>query len=282
MDRSLIYETPMLKALTQLASLAAWLWLTLVPAPASAAATESHSIAIDGRPRSYRLHIPSGLSDTAPAPIVLVFHGGGSNGRGMERFTGFSRLADREAFIVVYPDAVDGKRVFATGISNGGIFSHYLAANLADRIAAIAPVAGGLADPFYRSFAPSRPVSVFILQGAADPLMPFDGGAVAFRRGQIIATDETVRLWRQLDRTRALPATGVLPDIDPGDGCRVRWSSWGGGRLNTEVLLYVQEGAGHTWPGGSQYLPKSVIGGVCRDFDATLAIWDFFKAHPRP
>ena len=321
MDRSLIYETPMLKALTQLASLAAWLWLTLVPAPASAAATESHSIAIDGRPRSYRLHIPSGLSDTAPAPIVLVFHGGGSNGRAMERFTGFSRLADREAFIVVYPDAVDGnwvdgreglrtkahregvddiafiaalldelarrhpvdaKRVFATGISNGGIFSHYLAANLADRIAAIAPVAGGLADPFYRSFAPSRPVSVFILQGAADPLMPFDGGAVAFRRGQIIATDETVRLWRQLDRTRALPATGVLPDIDPGDGCRVRWSSWGGGRLNTEVLLYVQEGAGHTWPGGSQYLPKSVIGGVCRDFDATQAIWDFFKAHPRP
>ena len=48
------------------------------------------------------------------------------------------------------------------------------------------------------------------------------------------------------------------------------------------MLLYVEAGAGHTWPGGSQYLPKGVIGGVCRDFDATQAIWDFFKTHPRP
>ncbi len=210
---------------------AGWLWLALFPALAAAAPTESDSIVVDGRTRSYRLHIPAGLAGTTPAPIVLVLHGGGGNGRGMERLTGFSRLADRERFIVVYPDAVDGnwvdgrvgmrteahrkgiddvafiaalldevarrrpidaKRVFATGISNGGIFSHYLAANLADRIVAIAPVAGGLADPFYRAFAPSQPVSVFILQGTADPLMPFDGGAVAWGgRGQIIAADET-------------------------------------------------------------------------------------------
>jgi polyhydroxybutyrate depolymerase len=62
----------------------------------------------------------------------------------------------------------------------------------------------------------------------------------------------------------------------------VRWSSWRNGRLGTEVLLYVEEGAGHTWPGGPQYLPKAIIGRVCRDFDATQAMWDFFKAHPRP
>ncbi len=311
----------MLGVLMRLASVAAWLWLTLVPAPAATVSTASGSIVVDGRTRSYRLHIPGGLADAEPAPVVLAFHGGGSNGRGMERLTGFSGLADREGFIVVYPDAVDGnwvdgreglrtaahregvddvtfiaalldelarrhpidaKRVFATGISNGGIFSHYLAAKLADRIAAIAPVAGGLADPFYRTFAPSQPVSVFILQGTADPLMPFDGGAVAWRRGQIIATDEAVRLWRQQDHTRTLPVTGVLSDTDAKDGCRVRWSSWCGGRLNSEVLLYVEEGAGHTWPGGLQYLPKAIIGGVCRDFDATEAIWDFFKTHPRP
>jgi polyhydroxybutyrate depolymerase len=159
---------------------------------------------------------------------------------------------DDIAFIAALLDAlarrhpIDAKRVFATGISNGGIFSHYLAANLADRIAAIAPVAGGFADPFYRRFAPSQPVSVFIVQGTADPLMPFDGGAVAFRRGQIIRTDETVRLWRQQDHTRAVPVTGDLPDTDAKDSCRVHWSSWRGGRLDTEVLLYVEEGAGHT------------------------------------
>jgi polyhydroxybutyrate depolymerase len=91
-----------------------------------------------------------------------------------------------------------------------------------------------------------------------------------------------VRLWREADQTRAVPVSGDLPDGDPKDGCRVRWSSWRGGRLDSEVLLYVEEGAGHTWPGGSQYLPKAVIGRVCRHFDGTQAIWDFFKTHPRP
>ena len=54
------------------------------------------------------------------------------------------------------------------------------------------------------------------------------------------------------------------------------------GRLDSEVLLYVEEGAGHTWPGGSQYLPKAIIGGVCRDFDASEAVWEYFKARRRP
>jgi polyhydroxybutyrate depolymerase len=312
-------NTFMLKLLARFAAIYAW--LVLVSVPAGATPTESGSIVVDGRTRTYRLHIPPGLGDTTPAAVVLAFNGGGSDGRGMERFTGFSRLADREGFTVVYPDAVDGnwvdgreglhtaahregvddiafiaalldelarrrpidpKRIFATGISNGGIFSHYVAARLADRIAAIAPMAGGLADPFYREFAPARPVSVFIIQGTDDPLMPFAGGGVAFRRGQIIPTGEAVRLWREADQTRAVPVSGDLPDGDPKDGCRVRWSSWRGGRLDSEVLLYVEEGAGHTWPGGSQYLPKAVIGRVCRHFDGTQAIWDFFKTHPRP
>ncbi len=301
---------------------AAWLGLTLLAALPAAARTESHRIVVDGRARSYLLHLPPNIAGGEPAALVLAFHGGGSNGRAMEWLTGFSRIADREGFIVVYPDAVadnwvdgrvgmrmkaqregiddvafvaalldelarrysiDAKRVFATGISNGAIFSHYLAAKLADRIAAIAPVVGGLADPFYREFAPSHAVSVFIIQGTADPLMPFDGGTVAWGgRGRIIATDESVRLWVARNGTRTTPVTGLLPQTDAKDGCRVRWSSWRGGRLNSEVLLYAEDGAGHTWPGGPQYLPKAIIGRVCRDFDATQAICDFFKAHPRP
>jgi len=89
---------------------AAWLCLALFPTLTATAATESDSLVVDGRTRSNRLHIPTGFADTAPAPVVLAFHGGGS-GRGMERFTGFSRLADREGFIVVYPDAVEGNWV---------------------------------------------------------------------------------------------------------------------------------------------------------------------------
>ena len=54
------------------------------------------------------------------------------------------------------------------------------------------------------------------------------------------------------------------------------------GRDGTEVVLVRLDGGGHTWPGAAQYLPARLIGRVCRDFDATRVIWEFFKAHPRP
>src|SRR5207248_1712283 len=117
----------------------------------------------------------------------LALHGAGMNGRMMRWFTGLDRKADREGFIVVYPDGtgsgsfltwnagalfrlagnraddiaflrellddlgkvvnVDPKRVFATGMSNGGMMCYRLAAEMSDRIAAIAPVAGTMAMP---------------------------------------------------------------------------------------------------------------------------------------
>jgi polyhydroxybutyrate depolymerase len=239
----------------------------------------------------------------------------------MERLTGFSQLADRVGFVVVYPDGVgwswndgralvgspaqgrgiddvgfvatlidtvtvelhlDPRRVFATGLSNGAVFSHYLAANLARRVAAIATVAGGLAAPFARQFAPAAPVSVLVIQGTADPLVPYAGGAVAGGRlGSELGVEATALRWEEADGIRAAAAAGDLPDTDPTDGCRVQWQRWSGGRKGTEVWLYRLEGGGHSWPGGPQYLPRSLIGRVCRDFDATFAIWDFFSRHGR-
>jgi poly(3-hydroxybutyrate) depolymerase len=152
---------------------------------AAAGGTVSRRLEVDGRTRTYLLHVPAALSRGRPAPVVLVFHGGGANAEGTEHMTGFSSLADREGFLVAYPEgvgrnwndgreipgstahreklddvgfvtalidtisrehAVDPLRVYATGMSNGGIFSHYLAARLSERIAAIAPVVGGMAE----------------------------------------------------------------------------------------------------------------------------------------
>jgi polyhydroxybutyrate depolymerase len=163
------------------------------------------------------------------------------------------------------------------------MFSHYLAAKLSDRIAAIAPVVGGMADPFYREFRPEKPVSVFIIQGMSDPLVPYMGGAVARgTRGRIIPTERAAALWVEKDGCDHKPSVGELPKTDPTGGFQVKWSRWSGGRDNTEVLLYAIEGGGHTWPGGSQFLPVFFVGRVCQDFDATEAIWEFFKSHPRP
>jgi polyhydroxybutyrate depolymerase len=72
-----------------------------------------------------------------------------------------------------------------------------------------------------------------------------------------------------------------LPDKDPNDGCRVKKLTHAKGKHGTEVVLYRIDGGGHTWPNGLQYLPKKIIGKVCRDINGTEVIWEFFKMHPK-
>jgi polyhydroxybutyrate depolymerase len=296
------------------------IFVSLLAAASALAQTERRTLEVDGRTRTYLLHVPSGLPRGRPAALVLVFHGGGGQGLGTERLTHFSRIADRENFIVAYPDGInrrwndgrngsafrareriddvafvsatieaiagerliDRKRVYATGISNGAIFSHFLAAHLSTKIAAIAPVVGGVAESLARDFHPAEPVSVLVVQGTLDPLVPYDGGAVARQQqGRIVSTNEAVRLWVASDHCAANPSRGELPDRDPTDGCRVRTATWSNGGGGSAVTLYTIEGGGHTWPGGPQYLPRWIIGAVCRDFDASEEIWSFFKQHPK-
>jgi polyhydroxybutyrate depolymerase len=295
--------------------------LSLLAVGQALAQTERRTLEFGGYSRTYLLHVPPALQTARPAPLVIVFHGGGGQGFGTERLTHFSRIADRENFVVAYPDgigrqwndgrtvrglpaqreqvddvafisamiesiagerAIDRKRIYATGISNGAIFSHFLAARLSTKIAAIAPVVGGMAENVARDFRPAEPVSVLIIQGTLDPLVPFDGGAVARRNhGRIIPTHDAIRLWVTCDHCAPNPRHGELPDRDPADGCRVRTAAWSSGRGGSDVTLYTIEGGGHTWPGGAQYLPRWIVGAVCRDFDASEEIWSFFKLHPK-
>ena len=279
--------------------------------------TVIRSVTHAGLQRTYRLRIPTSVPRSAP--LVLALHGGGSNARQMERSSGLNGLADQEGFIVAYPESgsrnwydgregdfdsahaerrddagflaavvaavgrehpVDRRRIYATGISNGAFMSHYFAATHAELVAAIAPVVGGIADPFHRSFAPSEPVSVLVVQGTEDPLVPYGSGDVVLGRGRVIPTEEALRLWRRANDCSAPPRTSLLPDRDRTDGCRVERTVWAGCRGGSEVVLLKMQGAGHTWPDGSQYLPRRVIGRVCRDFDASY-LWEFFQSHPK-
>lgn len=290
----------------------------LFSARAHAARAVVKKITAGGLERSYRLYVPDSVK--TPAPLVLVLHGGGGTARSMVRFSGFTPISDREGFILAYPESgsrnwydgregdfsgahrdrrddagfivamigaigtehpVDQGRVYATGVSNGAFLSNLLAATYAKRFAAIAPVVGGIADPFHKVFAPEEAVSVLVVQGTQDPLVPYEGGNVGLGRGKVIPTEEALRLWVKADGCSAAPRTDLLPDADPGDGCRVERSVWSGCRAGAEVVLLKMAGAGHTWPGGSQYLPRRMVGRVCRDFDSSL-IWEFFKSHPKP
>jgi polyhydroxybutyrate depolymerase len=287
-------------------------------------ATVAKVIKVGDLNRTYYLHVPQDLPKHKAAPLVLMFHGGGGTPAFAERESKFSELADREHFVVVYPEGmgkswndgrddktvaaqrdntddlgfvaaliddvakeykIDAKRVYATGISNGAIFSHFLAANLSSRIAAIAPVAGGIAARWSERFNPDKPLSVLILQGVDDPLVPFEGGDIKLtrriKRAGIIATEEAVKKWVQHNGAQRQAVIEKLADKDPRDGCRVKKLTYPQGKDGTEVMLYRLEGAGHTWPGGLQYLPKMIIGKVCRDINGTEVIWQFFKTHGR-
>ena len=88
-------------------------------------------------------------------------------------------------------------------------------------------------------------------------------------------------VWKKANGISAPQAAEDVPDRDPKDRTRTRRASYRGGKEGSLVEKWVVEGGGHTWPGGSQYLPKFLIGAPSRDFDATEEILRFFEAHGR-
>jgi polyhydroxybutyrate depolymerase len=285
---------------------------------AAHAGSISRHIDVHGQARTYSLYVPASASESAPAALVIALHGGLGQGRSMATLSGFSQLADREGFLVAYPDglrrhwrdgrtmpdgmvdvvaddvafisaliddaatlhALDTRRIYATGMSNGAIFSHYLALKLSDRIAAIAPVAGGIASETAAVFHPATPVSVLMINGRDDPLVPYGGGAVAKTHGSIVPTSRALQLWLEADGLLGAPHVRNVAAQKTGD-CIEQWQTWSGGRLGTAVTMVSLGGGGHTWPGGAQYLPKLIVGGVCSELDATRTIWEFFRQHPK-
>ena len=280
----------------------------------SAPANLSRAIRVGGMSRSYLFHVPPSLDRSRPAPLVFVLHGAGGRGAGFARHTGFSRLADEQGFIAVYPDgfrrrwndgrssgpsqddvgfirslldslktelAIDTRRIYATGISNGAMFSYRLACDLPGVFAAIAPVAGALPAELAPRCTQAEPVAIAAFQGTVDRFVPYAGGAVARRRGRVLSAEETMAFWAGVDGCSLNAMTELEPDRAPGDGTRVRRSEYPGCRHGTELLLYTIEGGGHTWPGGPS-VARLVVGRVSRDIDATRTIWDFFQRHPKP
>lgn len=173
--------------------------------------------------------------------------------------------------------AVDPKRVYATGISNGGMMCYRLGAELAQRIAAIAPVAGALA---IEKVNPSRPVPALVLHGTEDTFVPFNGPDPRTRRLFKIATiDDSVRAWALANGCPETPAATDLPDRAPDDGTTVKRFVYGPGRDGAEVILLKIIGGGHTWPGQS-IASGAFLGRSTRDISANDVIWDFFIRHP--
>jgi polyhydroxybutyrate depolymerase len=311
----------------ELVLLAAPAFAALRPAddclPVRTANAEAACYAMDfgGRHRTFRLYAAA-HGDSA-VPLILVLHGGGGSGGGMEWLTerGFNRLADQHGAVIVYPDGIgkswndgrtdtnstaakdqiddlgwlralpreigkqfpiDAARVYATGISNGGLMSYRLACDAADVFAALAPVAANMSVDLAPRCSPSRPVPIAIINGTDDPIMPWQGGAVKvlwFKRGSVLSTADTVARWVDLDHCAAPSQSSAPVDqiADDGTALVLHTAACAG---NAEVRLYEIRGGGHTWPRGEPYLGERLVGRVSRELDANVVIWEFFTQHP--
>lgn len=168
---------------------------------------------------------------------------------------------------------IDPQRIYATGMSNGAMMCYRLAAELSDRIAAVAPVAGTMADTEAK---PKRPVPVLHFHGTEDRLVPYGGPDQRVPKFLTFkSVEETVATWVKRNGCREEPQIEKLPDI-ADDGTTVTRKTYRGDN-GGEVVLVVVQGGGHTWPGRQP--PLGMLGRSTRDLSATDLIWEFFSRH---
>jgi polyhydroxybutyrate depolymerase len=247
-------------------------------------------IASGGLLRKALLHLPPRTPAGKRLPLVVALHGAGGSGPFMQRYSGFSALADAKGFAVVYPSAVpphprwtlnddnpaapddvlfirdllntveqrvcvDRARVYAAGVSNGGGLTAHLACRLANRFAAVATVAGSYAS--VTTCDPQRPVSVLEIHGTVDQTVPYD------------SINDWLVGWAARDGCPAAPnETTVVAGVE-----RLDWSPCMGG---AEVEHLRIEGGMHAWPGANPPDP-----GPPAPISATPVVWSFFAAHTR-
>jgi polyhydroxybutyrate depolymerase len=246
-----------------------------------------------GLQRVYVLFRPPQLSTGKSVPLVIAMHGFTVDTTWMEDTSRFDDLAARSGFVVVYPQGtgdswnagrccghnsnddvgfikalidkligeqnIDPKRVFATGMSNGGFMAQRLACEAADHIAAAASVSGALVID---TCTPSRAVSVIEMHGIDDDLVPINGGNVAGLTFYPAAM-ANMQSWASRDGCAAKPTTA-------NDGSTTTYT-WSVCRDNATVVLKTIAGGGHSWfsPSDGPGIP-----------DATQVVWDFFSQAP--
>lgn len=258
------------------------------PRAAHADGAVEREIVVGRTTRSYLITVPSTWDRRSPIPLILVFHGAGSDPENMVDATGFTAMAQSRPAIVVYPrgldrrfdvdppagrasvdvllfDALmarlrgrfplDERRIFATGFSNGAAFCYRLAAERPDVIAAIAPVAGYL--PSLERATPAIPIPLLHLHGTADGRVGVP--TLSGRPGEPVPT------WAAWNGCRAEPA---ISHTVGAKGLVLDRADYAGATVRSDTSLVLAKGVEHDWPGGE--------GGA-----ASQLIFAFFFAHPR-
>ncbi len=204
---------------------------------------------------------------------LLIWNSGGLKGRLAERqpddVAFLRRVLDDLGGIV----NVDTNRVYACGLSNGAMMCYRLAAEMSDRIVAIAPVAGTIMIGESR---PKRPVPVLHFHGTEDSFVAYSLNTNApAKSGHMMSVGASIQTWVRLDGCNPVPKVDVLSK--PKGEMKVTRTVYGGGKGKSEVVLVTIEGGGHTWPGMEP--PVSFLGKSAINVSANDLIWEFFRKY---
>lgn len=242
-------------------------------------------LTVNGITREYIVHIPESYTGTVSYPLVLSFHGLGSNMEFNYGYTKFDELGESENFIAVHPNGIsnqwgatinnnddidfvdalldqleedyniESSRIYSTGMSNGGFLSFILACELSDRIAAIGSVTGSMFRISINNCNPTRPVPILQIHGTEDNIVAYSDVA------------DVLDFWTSHNNTDHTPATYNIPDVDAEDGSTVERFVYLNGDDDVEVQHLKVTGGGHDWPGFRGNM----------DIDATEEVWNFVK-----
>ncbi len=247
--------------------------------------------------RSFLLHIPRDFQN--PSPVVFTFHGRGSNAQQQMLLTGFEQVSEEGRFIVVAPEAVDGRwdilggadadylqqvydavpcadssRVYASGMSMGSGLTFALACAPERRFAAFGGVAlTGFADTC--DDAPPAPIIYF--HGTKDPIVPFRGGQPVGESITLQPVPAVMREWAAHN--------GCQTDTADRLGKDVLLREWSDCTDNADIDYYRVAGGGHTWPGAQQIIADAIeptLGKTSQTVAASRLMWQFFQGYSLP
>lgn len=264
-----------------------------------------------GENRPYILRLPAGYDGSSELPVIFAFHGGGSDALTFydQTFRLVNR-ADKDQLILVYPQgiwgiwngvgccyagvkcdfddigylrelvghlrsvlAVNAKRIHALGYSNGGYFSHRVAAELSDLFAAVAVVAGSIGGNYpgdaLQTISAVSPMPMIMCHGNHDSNVVFGGGTTGGQSDSelgryVVSFADSVTYWVAFDKCDQTPTTQTSG--------KVTIRTFGNCTAGTEVVALVVDGHGHEWPHMND----------TDQFDVIAAFLTFFQKHPKP
>jgi polyhydroxybutyrate depolymerase len=301
---------------TTIRALAVFAFASIPWASLPAAEMKVQHLSVGGFEREYYISAPA---SQGPRPTVLVLHGTWQSGQIMMQTTGLEPLVDREGLVAVYPNGIatqwnDGRaaaavwgprddveflrtlvahlvrtgvsdphRVYVIGFSNGGMMALRMMCEATEVFAAVAAIGANLPAEVAPGCKPTGPTPTLLMNGTADPFVPFEGGQVVLRGGVVLSTDQTVSFLRKVNACADRTQVTELPDIDRNDGSSVVITSWTSCSSAAPVVLYRIEGGGHRIPNPDTGVSALdlVLGRMNHDFDAAEAIWSFFKTRKR-